>query len=108
MATIMELVTYNLKDGVTKADIAQTEQAMNQFLQQQEGFIYRSLSHDEYNLWHDTVYWRDMTAAKAGGEAFMASEAGQALAALINMDSCKMRHMEVQSEVLYADADMNH
>jgi hypothetical protein len=96
--TTVEMVSYRLKDGITQHQVNATHLGVNQLLQQQPGFYYRSLSCDETGQWFDIAYWKDMDCAKLAGDAFMGSSAGQALIALIDNDTISMRHMEVATE----------
>ena len=98
--SVIELVTYQLKSDVSVQQLAETHDSVHEFLKQQPGFIYRSLSRDESGQWFDIVYWQDMAAAKTAGEAFMAAPAGQALGALADMDSVVMRHMVAEAEAM--------
>jgi len=102
--TVVEMVTYNLKPNVTQADFAATHEQVNAWLKQQEGFLYRSVSEDENGLLHDLAFWQDMPTAKAAGDAFMQATEGQALCGLIDMETCHMRHMEVQTEAMIEGA----
>jgi len=96
--TTVEMVSYRLKAGITNHQVNATHLGVNQLLQQQPGFYYRSLSCDETGQWFDIAYWKDMNCAKLAGDAFMGSSAGQALIALIDSDTMTMRHMEVATE----------
>ncbi|MEH6626488.1 MAG: hypothetical protein V7739_08585 [Motiliproteus sp.] len=98
--SVVELVTYQLKSGVTEQQLAATHEGVHSFLNRQPGFIYRSLSQDESEQWFDIVYWRDLATATAAGEAFMTDPAGQALGELADMDTVVMRHMLTAAEVL--------
>lgn len=98
--TVVEMVTYKLKPQVTKTDLHTSHQGVNTFIKNQPGFLYRSVSADENDQWYDIVYWQDMESAKAAGDAFMASTEGQHLCSLVDMDSCFMRHMNVESEAM--------
>jgi len=100
MTTTIELVSYKLKDGASKADLAATHKGVNAFLQQQPGFIYRSNSEDANGLLYDIVYWQTLEQAQAAGEAFMNSEACHALMAITDETSVTMTHMPVTSEVM--------
>ncbi|MCJ8338493.1 MAG: hypothetical protein MJK10_08465 [Pseudomonadales bacterium] len=100
MNTSIELVTFKLAEGVKPEQLVATNDAMQAFLTQQPGFIYRSLSQDEDGQWFDIVYWLDQTSAKTGGEAFMRSAACAALMPLIDGPSVVMRHMDALSEIL--------
>ena len=96
--SVIELVTYKLKNNTTKEQLSATHSDVNAFLEKQPGFMYRSLSEDNNGLLYDIVYWQDMDKAKIAGEAFMAHKAGQALVALTDESSISMRHMEALTE----------
>jgi len=96
--SVIELVTYKLKTGATKEQLSATHSAVNAFLEEQPGFMYRSLSEDSNGLLYDIVYWQNMKTAKIAGDAFMAHKAGQALVALTDENSISMRHMEALTE----------
>lgn len=96
----IEMVTFKPKAGITAQQLIDTGPAMEAFLREQPGFIYRSLSTDDDGLWHDIIYWQTQENATAAGEQFMNHSAGQALMALIEMSSTKMRHMQAKCEVL--------
>ncbi|MCW8885600.1 MAG: hypothetical protein OQK12_10150 [Motiliproteus sp.] len=98
--SVIELVTYQLKSGVNVQQLAETHEGVHEFLKEQPGFIYRSLSQDESGQWFDIVYWQDIATAKSAGDAFMAAPAGQALGALADMDSVVMRHMVAEAEMM--------
>jgi len=96
--SVIELVTYKLKANISKEQLSSTHSSVNEFLEEQPGFMYRSLSEDSNGLLYDIVYWQDMEKAKNAGEAFMAHKAGQALVALTDENSISMRHMEALTE----------
>ena len=100
MATVVEMVTYRLKKGVSKQALEATNEGVNSFVKQQPGFLYRSLSQDEADQWFDIVYWQDMESAKEAGTQFMSTAIGKELCELIDMDSCFMRHMPVSAEMM--------
>ena len=96
--TTIEMVTYKLKPNVNIEQLQASHEGVNAFCMAQPGFLYRSVSQDEDNTWHDIVYWKDMHNAKAAGEAFMQSSAGLALVALIDNETMQMRHMLADTE----------
>lgn len=101
MQSSIEIVTFKLAPEVESSQLLATNTAMQDFLQQQPGFIYRSLSYDEsVQLWYDIIYWKDSVQAKAGGAAFMQSSVCASMMPLIDAPSCKMRHMDALSEVI--------
>ncbi len=74
---IVELITYRAKSATTESDLLASHEGVNRLVKAQPGFLYRSVSRDGDQLWYDIIYWRDEQSATAGGEAFLASEAGQ-------------------------------
>ncbi len=99
----VEMISYQLKAGVNEANLAATHEGVNEFLKQQPGFCYRSLSCDDKGQWFDVLYWQDMDAIDAADTAFMASQAGQLLLALIDEDSVTMRRMDVVTAAMSGD-----
>ena len=104
MTTTIELVSYKLKAGVSKEQLAATHDDVNQFLSQQDGFMYRSCSEDDNGLIYDVVYWQNMETAKAAGEAFMNHKAGQSLITLCDEKTINMSHMELLTEMANCSA----
>jgi len=96
--TVIEMVSYQLKESATQEQLAATHEKVNEFLYAQQGFMYRSLSEDDKGFLFDVVYWQDMAMAKAAGDAFMADPAGQSLMTLIDEQSVTMRHMPVLTQ----------
>lgn len=100
MTTAIEVVSYKLNSTSTIEELRATHEQVNNFCEAQEGFIYRSISHDQDNTWFDIVYWQNMECAKKAGEAFMADANCQKLGKLIDNSSLVMRHMQADSEKL--------
>lgn len=99
MTTAIEVVTFKLLETATKEQLLDTCSEMEQFLRQQDGFYYRSLSQNDEGMWYDIIYWRDQAAAQAGGEAFMASDTCARMMTMIDGPSCILTHMDALSEV---------
>lgn len=99
MTTIIEHVTYKLAPQASLEQLQQTHDGVNQFCLSQPGFLYRSLSQDKDQVWHDIVYWQDMQTAQAAGEAFMQTAECVALAELCDKQSLNMQHMAVETQV---------
>ena len=96
----IEIVTFKLNNNEEKSNLLATSPAMDEFLQQQAGFVYRSLSHNEQNLWHDIIYWKDDESAYAGADAFQNSEVGKRMMPLIDGPTCEIVYMHGLSETL--------
>lgn len=98
ITTIVEIVSYRLKEGKTQADLAIANEAVNQFVQKQLGFIYRSCSSDDTGLVFDILYWQNIELAQAAMEDFRKDAAGHALFSLANKESVTLRHMLADTE----------
>ncbi len=85
--TVIELVTYKLKQGVDKSELNDSHPKVNDFLKAQQGFLYRSLSEDKNGLLHDIVYWQDMSCAELASKAFEQSTACASLMSITDMES---------------------
>jgi len=96
--TIVEIVSYRLKDAKTQSDLTTANEAVNQFVQKQPGFIYRSCSTDDTGLIFDILYWQNMELAQAAMEDFRKDPAGHALFSLADKESVTLRHMIADSE----------
>lgn len=64
-AQIAEIVTYRLKEDVTKHDVVKAAQATKAFLDSTGAVVSRSLSRDENGVWTDYILWTSLEAAKA-------------------------------------------
>ncbi|WP_293268586.1 hypothetical protein [Neptunomonas sp.] len=100
MSAVVEIVSFSLVEGMTDVQVAETFEGVNNVLAAQPGFQYRSQSQDGKGQWFDVIYWENMEMAQAGSVAFMDSSAGQALCALIDENTCHVRHMEVSTSVM--------
>lgn len=98
--SVIELVTFRAKEGVEPQLIAKAANDMEAFLHSQQGFIYRSLSHDEDQLWHDIIYWSSQDDASKASDNFMQNAQCLDLMAHIDPDTVRMRHMQACSEIM--------
>jgi hypothetical protein len=106
MATgILELVQFKLIDGKNDADLASTHEDISEFLKEQPGFMYRSISRCEDGTYVDIVYWNDKSSAKKASDALMQDSRGQAMLALCDMNSVSMQHLPILSEVMSASCE---
>lgn len=96
--TVLEIVHFKLHENASDAQLADTHPAIDTFLHQQPGFLYRSLSQQDCGEYIDIVYWESLEAAKAASDALMENDAGKAMLALIDMDSVVMQHLPVLAE----------
>ncbi len=93
---IVEMVTFKLAPGSTEKDFLAANAGIESFIQQQPGFIYRSLcSPVNNNFWTDIVYWQDQASAQAAGQAFMESPLTKPALACIDSATVNMQHLPV-------------
>jgi len=95
MSNVVEIVNFKLATGFTINDFLQSNEQMNQFLQDQEGMLYRSLCETEQGEFIDIVYWDSMENAHKAQQAFYTSELCQAFAQCIDKESIKLEHIKV-------------
>jgi hypothetical protein len=96
----LELITYTLKPGVSSDALLATNDSMAEFLKEQPGFIYRSLSPDAQGGWIDICYWQSEAEAKAASDALMADPRGVALIDLCDSESVVCKYLPCATEVL--------
>ena len=90
---VLELVVYQLHQGVSRGQFLGTNDAVSSWIRQQPGFISRELVHDaEGDRWVDVIWWATLEQAHAASERSMTSESCSPMFALINMDSALMLH----------------
>jgi hypothetical protein len=91
----LELVVFELKDGVSREQLLGTVDAVSAWIAEQPGFVSRELSYDAAgDRWIDVVRWETLEAAHAAAELAMSSESCAPMFALIDMESTLMVHGE--------------
>lgn len=103
--TVIEMVTYKLLPGATMEQLATTHEKLNEFVLAQDGFYYRSLSQDKDGTLIDLCFWRDMEAAKAASDAFMASDLCKLFDGICDMDGVVVQHMPVLTEAMISNCE---
>lgn len=94
--TVIEIVQFRTKPGVSEADFLAVVPESVRFLKSCPGFIARRLARHETGEWMDQVEWTSMDAAKAADAAFMASPSVRAFTDMIDMSQVSMRHLAVK------------
>lgn len=94
-AKVLELVVFQLTDGVTRDELLATVDPVSRWAAEQPGFVSRDLVHDaEHDRWIDVVWWRSMEDAHAAAEAAMHSPSCAPMFALIDEKETLMLHGE--------------
>ncbi|MDD2700928.1 MAG: hypothetical protein PHH36_06775 [Sideroxydans sp.] len=91
MSDTIELVRFRLQQGKTSAEWLKANEKLNDWVKQQPGFRFRSVSETDDGEWIDMVYWESLEAAKTAGEKF-GPEMGATCEQLIDMSSVVMSH----------------
>lgn len=73
-AQIVEMVLWKSKEGVSTADAKNAIIQLNEFVQQQPGFVSRKTALAEDGKFLDIVLWTDLNAAKTASEKAMKNE----------------------------------
>lgn len=69
--TVVEVVTYKLREGLSEDDYLKAVEATFPFLCKTDGFVRRALSKGEDGTWVEFVEWTNLDAAKAASELAM-------------------------------------
>ncbi|TQV72677.1 hypothetical protein FKG94_18485 [Exilibacterium tricleocarpae] len=95
---IVSIYTFHLRPGSRVEDFIAASAAVQKFLEQQEGFQYRSLGRqlDNPSVWVDVVYWRDGAATQIADSAFMENPACQTYMNLLDESTVINRKCEVE------------
>ncbi|MCX4024834.1 antibiotic biosynthesis monooxygenase [Endozoicomonas sp. SM1973] len=85
MSEFIEIFRFKLKAGATQTELETANQTLQQFIQQQSGFLYRSLSFNNVtHEWLSINYWESEAAAQAVANQFMESQLTQAYMAIVD------------------------
>jgi hypothetical protein len=92
---VLELVIFELKDGVSREQFLSTDGAATAWMSQQPGFVSHELLYDaEADRWVELAWWKTMNDAQRAAEQAMTSESCAPMFALIDIDSSLMLHAE--------------
>ena len=95
MSTMMiEIINYKFKSNVSQKEADQAHQVLNDFMLDQPGFLYRSVSETEGEIF-DVNYWKDEASLHAAGEKFPDTQACALISSLTVESSLIMRQMPV-------------
>ena len=90
-AGIVEITTFKLNPDVSQADFeAAASTVQHTFLEQQNGFISRTLTVSQDGIWTDVVYWKDQQSVENTMKLSETSEVVLALMQLVDFNSVKM------------------
>ncbi len=90
---VLELVVFELADGVSDDDFLQTTGPVSDWVKTQPGFISRDLTRSaDGNKWIEVVWWQTLEAAEAASELAQSSEACSPMFSRIKFETIVMLH----------------
>lgn len=95
MSNTIEIVLFELAEGVAENDFLNAVAAMQDDLNQMSGYIDRELSRDENGRWVDVLHWGSLEEATAAAEAIMSWPSGQTFGSMIDPESIQMLHTQL-------------
>ena len=96
MAKTVEIVTFRLKDGVSRDDfVAETASMERNFLGKLKGFTDRDTGMSEDGEVVVVLHWESAEDAQASINKFVDAEGTRAFTAMIDMDTFVMRRFEM-------------
>jgi hypothetical protein len=104
---VLELVVFELKDGVRRDQFLATVDAASEWVKSQPGFISEDLSYAEAeDRWIEVVHWRTLEEAEAAANAAPTHESCAPMFGLIDMDSMLFLHGAPAVAPAQADGDI--
>ncbi|UTW44271.1 antibiotic biosynthesis monooxygenase [bacterium SCSIO 12696] len=95
---VMNLYFFKLANGASDEQFIHASQQAEEFLRQQPGFLYRSVSREnDSGLWVDTGYWESAEAYQQVHQAFAQAPQCQQFMALIEESSLQTRHTQIET-----------
>lgn len=98
--SVVEVIEYRFNAQANPEAIELALAQLNDFVKEQPGFIYRSASKTDDNLYFDIVYWETAEAQKLASNVFEQSDFCQRLMALTDETSVKMTISNIVEEAL--------
>jgi len=88
---LIEITTFKLNQGITEIEFKNSALSMQKdFLEQQNGYIKRTLTVSQDSLWTDIVFWKDQQSAEMAMQAAEKSELVVPFMEKIDFNSTKM------------------
>ncbi|MBX5204034.1 hypothetical protein HJB81_21960 [Rhizobium sp. NZLR1] len=96
-AEVVEVVTFNLKPGVTEKEFAPLDKAVGKdHVSRQPGFISRESASGQNGSWLVVVHWKSVSDANASMNSFTSAPAAQPFMDKLQADTMKMVRYDKQ------------
>ncbi|WP_220195319.1 antibiotic biosynthesis monooxygenase family protein [Ktedonospora formicarum] len=94
----IEVVIFQIRPTVARADFLQAVEETTTLLKTQEGFLSRTVSQAESGEWLDILYWESIDAAKAAITVFQTDQAGKRFSDYLDGEHFQVFYTDVVSE----------
>jgi len=94
-ATVVEVVVFDLNEGVNPEEAKEAIRSLNDFVSEQPGFVERRTGIATDGKWIDIVYWTDLASAERASEQLMKDPASQQVVGLMNSETMLFKHFEL-------------
>ncbi|NQZ76236.1 MAG: hypothetical protein HRT61_09010 [Ekhidna sp.] len=91
----LEVVTFQLKSGISKEEAVQKLSQLNEIVRAYPGFIERSFAVNEEGQWTDIVLWTSKSAALGAAKDVATNHKAAAVFEIIDEESIQMNHYEI-------------
>lgn len=98
-ATIVEMVLWKSKEGTNSSKMKEYMLQLNDFVQQQPGFVSRKTALSTDGRFLDIVLWRDLVSAQKASEKAMKDEKIVKIFNAIDEKEMIFQHFEIFNEV---------
>ena len=93
-ANTVEIVVYQVKEGVSESEAIGKAQSVNDFVSSQDGFISRTMSKTVDGKWVDVIFWESLEKAEKANEKAMQSTVPAAFFEIIDEKTMTFIHAE--------------
>ena len=94
----LEVVIFQVRPTVVRADFLQAVEETTAWLKTQEGFLSRTVSQAESGEWLDILSWESIEAAKAAVAVFQTDPAGKRFSDYLDGEHFQVFYTEVVAE----------
>ena len=99
VSTVVEIVSYDLVEGLSEAAYMEAVRATIPFLCAQPGFVRRLLSKGEDGRWIDYAEWEDLEKARQASERAMQDPALATFMSAAKPETMDFRYLTVQHRI---------
>jgi len=98
-ARIVEVVLWNTTEGIAPEEAKTAAKTLNNFVQQQSGFVARKTAVAEDGQFLDLVYWTDLASAKAASAKAMQATELRPIFGTMEQSTMFLKHFELFNQL---------